>query len=87
MELPVISTVTTTTVSTVSTVTTTVTFAASFALVSVVTLFALLLQKEVVSSTDSPRLQALGRTLNVAIVPLLLTFAAILVASIAEVLR
>jgi hypothetical protein len=79
----VISTVTTTTVSTV----TTATFAASFALVSVVTLFALLLQKEVVSSSDSPRLQALGRTLNVAIVPLLLTFAAILVSSIIEVLR
>jgi len=78
-----ISTVTTTTVSTV----TTVTFAASFALVSVVVLFALLLQKEVATSAESPRLKALGRALNVAIVPLLLTFAVILVAKVAQLLR
>jgi hypothetical protein len=78
-----ISTVTTTTVSTV----TTVTSAASLALVSVAVLLVLLLQKEVATSADSPRLRALGRTLNVAIVPLLLTFAAILLARIAQVLN
>ena len=88
-----ISTITSTTVTTITSVTsttttvTTVSFAASLALVSVLVLFALLLQKELVLATDSPRFKALGRTLDVAVVPLMMSFAMILVARVIEVLR
>jgi hypothetical protein len=82
-----ISTVTTTTVSTVTTTVTTVSFVASLALVSVLTLFVLLLQKELATATESPRLKALGRTLDVAVVPLLMAFAMIVAVRVAEVLR
>jgi len=88
-----ISTVTSTTVTTITSITsttstlTTVSFVASLALVSVITLFVLLVQKELVLATDTPRLKALGRTLDVAVTPLLMTFAMILVARVAEVLR
>jgi len=86
-----ISTVTTTTVSTVTTTTTTtvaaMSFIASLALVSVLTLFVLLLQKELATASDSPRLKTLGRTLDVAVVPLLMAFAMIVVVRVAEILR
>jgi hypothetical protein len=82
-----ISTVTTTTVSTVTTTVTTVSFVASLGLVSVLTLFVLLLQKELATATESPRLKALGRTLDVAVVPLLMAFAMIVAVRVAEVLR
>jgi hypothetical protein len=81
-----VSTVTTTTVSTVTMVTATVTFAASLALATVLTLFALLVQKEVAVSTDAPRLRALGRALDIALVPLLLAFGMIAVVRIAQAL-
>ncbi len=88
-----ISTVTTTTVTTITSVTsttttvTTVTFAASLALVSILVLFVLLLQKELVTASDGPGFKAWGRTLDVAIVPLLMTFGMIAVTRIAQVLR
>lgn len=87
-----ISTVTTTTVTTVTSVTsvtsvTTVTFAASLALATVLTLFAILVQKEVAMSTDVPRLKALGRALDIALVPLLMAFGMIAVVRIGQVLR
>jgi hypothetical protein len=64
-----------------------VTFAASFALVSILVLFLLLLQKELVTATDAPRLKALGRTVDVAVVPLLMAFAMIAIASVWNVLH
>jgi len=78
-----ISTVTTTTVTTV----TTVTLAASLALLVVVALLLFLIQKEILSAATSPRAQALSRVLNIAILPLLLSFAFIAVVKVAEVLR
>jgi hypothetical protein len=82
-----ISTVTSTTVSTITSSITTGALAASLALVSVVILFVLLVQKELVTAADTPRFRALGRTLNVAIVPLLMAFAMIVVTRVAEALR
>lgn len=85
-----ISTVTSTTVSTITSSASSVTtgaLAASLALVSVIILFVLLVQKELVTAADPPRFRALGRTLNVAIVPLLMAFAMIVVTRVAEVLR
>ena len=78
-----ISTVTTTTVSTV----TTVALAASLGLIAIVTLLALLIQKELVTVGSGARTQALGRALNMAIVPLLMAFALIVAVKVAEVLR
>jgi hypothetical protein len=85
-----ISTVTSTTVSTITSSAssvTTGTLAASLALVSVVVLFVLLVQKELVTAADTSRFRALGRTLDVAVVPLLMAFAMIVVTRVAEALR
>ena len=85
-----ISTVTSTTVSTITSSASSLTtgaLAASLALVSVVVLFVLLVQKELVTAADTARFKALGRTLDVAIVPLLMAFAMIVVTRVAEALR
>lgn len=76
-----ISTVTATTISTV----TTVALAASFGLIIVITLLSLLIQKELVTTADSARTQALNRVLNVAIVPLLMAFLMLAVVRIVTV--
>jgi hypothetical protein len=47
----------------------------------------LLIQKELVTAATGPRAKALGRILNMAIVPLLMAFALIVVVKVAEVLR
>ena len=65
-----ISTVTTTTVTTV----TTVALAASLALLAVVALLIFLVQKEILTSTQSERGKQLARVLNVAVLPLLLWY-------------
>lgn len=78
-----ISTVTTTTVTTV----TSITLMASMALLMIVVLLILLIQKEIITVSDNQRLQAWGRIINVAIVPLLLSFGFIAVIAVAEVLR
>ena len=78
-----ISTVTTTTVSTV----TSVALAASLGLIAIVVLLALLIQKEVLTASTSPRARALSRVLNTAIVPLLMGFGFIAVVKVLEVLR
>jgi hypothetical protein len=78
-----ISTVTTTTV---STITTAVGIAASLGLMAVLTLIAFLVAKELAGADGRPRLQALGRALNVGIIPLLLVFGAITAAKVVEVL-
>lgn len=78
-----VSTVTTTTVSTV----TTVALAGSLAIVSILTLLALLIQKELTTAAEGHRLRALGRVLNIGIVPLLMGFALIVAVRVAEVLK
>jgi hypothetical protein len=80
-----ISTVTTTTVTTVTTAT--VALAAGLSLLSILTLLAVLIPKEIASASDHPRLQALGRVLNVAIVPLLMGFVVIAIVKVMEILR
>lgn len=66
-----VSTVTTTTVSTV----TTVAMAGSLGLIAIITLLMLLVQKEIIAVSEGSRAQALVRTLNIAIAPLLMAFA------------
>ena len=78
-----ISTVTTSTVS----ILTTPAIAGSLALIAVLILFALLLQKEVATASVDSRLRQLSRLLNFSIVPLLLAFILIVVYKVAEVLN
>lgn len=75
-----ISTVTTSTVTTVA-------LAGSAALIGIVFLFMLLVQKEVTTSSEDSRMIRLGKALNIAIIPLLIAFAVLAFTKIAEVLR
>jgi hypothetical protein len=76
-----ISTVTTT----VTTVTTTV-LAGSFALIATLMLLTFLIQKELISVAQGERWQRLSRSLNVVLLPLLLTFLAITVVEVMKAL-
>ena len=78
-----ISTVTTSTVTTVATAA----FAASLALVAVISLLIFLIHKEVISASNGEVPRALSRALNIAIVPLLLSFLFIVVVKVSEVLQ
>ena len=78
-----ISTVTTTTVSTVSTVT----IAGSLAVISIVLLLALLIQKELTTAATGRLPRILGRILNVGIVPLLMTFVLIVAVKVIDALK
>ena len=77
-----VSIVTTSTVTTVTTVAT----AASLIVITVVALLVFLILKEVLSASDDPRAMAMQRVLNIAIVPLLLSFGFILVVKLSEAL-
>ncbi len=77
----VISSITTTAV---SAVTSTEGFAASLGVIAVLLLISLVVTKELTSDTDAPRLQRFGRGLNVAIIPLLMGFTAIVAAKVVE---
>lgn len=77
-----ISTVTTTTVTTV----TLFGITALLGLVAVLMLISYLVAKEMLSASSSQRLQMISRRLNIAIVPLLLVFAAIIGDKIVEAL-
>jgi hypothetical protein len=78
-----ISTVTTTTVTTV----TTVALAATLSLLAVVALLIFLVQKEILSVASDERAQALNRVLNIAIIPLLLSFVFIAAVKVVQVLN
>jgi hypothetical protein len=60
---------------------------ASLALLAMVVLLTLLIQKEIISVSENRRLQSWGRVINVAIIPLLLSFAFMVVATVLELLR
>jgi hypothetical protein len=75
-----ISTVTTSTVSTI-------TLAGSFALIGILVLFSLLIQKELASASDNPRLKKLGRAVNFAIIPLLIVFFLVVVNQVINTLQ
>jgi hypothetical protein len=83
LENAMISTVTTSTVSTV----TTAAIYGSVALIGILVLLTLLIQKEVTTAGSSSRLKRLSKALNIAIVPLLIAFVLIVVTKVMEVLR
>ncbi len=78
-----ITTVTTTMVSTV----TTLALTGSLALVSVLVLLALLVQREISNASAGHRVQKMNRVLDIAIAPLTIVFALTLIAKITETLR
>jgi hypothetical protein len=75
-----ISTVTTSTVSTI-------TLAGSFALIGILVLFSLLIQKELASASDNLKLKKLGRAVNFAIIPLLIVFLLVVVNQVINTLQ
>ncbi|UCC52938.1 MAG: hypothetical protein JSV68_03035 [Anaerolineaceae bacterium] len=78
-----ISIVTTSTVTAVATAT----FTSSLALVVIISLLIFLIQKEVLSASSNGTAKAMSRVLNIAIVPLILSFLFIVFVKMAEVLR
>jgi len=78
-----VSTVTTATVATL----TTVAIAGSLALIGIFTLLALLVQKELITSARGRFAHALGRVLNIGIVPLLIVFVLIVAVRVADALN
>ncbi len=78
-----VSTVTTSTVMTV----TTIAVASSLALIVVMTMFTLLVQKEVAVTARERWMRALDRALNVGIIPLLIAFLALVAMRIAEICK
>jgi hypothetical protein len=60
---------------------------ASLALLAIAVLLMLLIQKEIISVSENRRLQSWGRVINVAIIPLLLSFGFMAVVTVLEVLR
>jgi hypothetical protein len=78
--------ISTVTVSTVSTVTT-ASLAGSVALIGIVVLFGMLLQKEITASSSNPRLQRLSQVLDIVIAPLLVSFLLIIVSQLVGVLQ
>jgi len=78
-----ISTITTSTVSTIATAS----IAGSVALVGVLVLLGLLIQKEMISNSESHRGKAFNKALNIGIPPLLFAFILIVGARIVEVLK
>jgi hypothetical protein len=82
-----ISTVTATTITTI----TAITLASSLELVAILALLVFLIQKEIFSFTSTPRAKAMGiffsKALNVAIVPLLISFGFIVIIKVSEVLQ
>ncbi len=78
-----ISTVTT---ATVSSITSTVGITASLGFIAVAMLISLLVTKEMARAGNHPRMLTMSRMLNVAIFPLAIVFAAIVVASVVDAL-
>ena len=61
--------------------------AGSFAMIGMLVLVGLLIQKELISASDDSRLQQLSRVMNVGILPLLLAFVLIVSLKIVEALN
>ena len=71
----------------ISTVTTSTISTASFVLIGIITLFLLLLQKEVTSTSKDGRMRKLGQILNIGIVPLLIAFLLVVAAKVIDIFR
>ena len=80
-----ISTVTVTTISTITTIAA-LGMVAALSMAATVTLIAFLATKELVSTRGDGSSQRIGRFLNVGIIPLLMTFIAVVAITIAQVL-
>ena len=78
-----VSTVTTTTVTTIAALAS----AGTLALLGIILLLVFLIQKELATATESRFAVVLGRVLNIAVVPLLLAFAFIVVVRVVQVLQ
>jgi len=78
-----ISTVTTSTVSTI----TTTALAGSVALIGILVLLALLIQKELASAAAGTHFKTLTRVLNIGILPLLIAFGMVVFSRVVEILR
>jgi hypothetical protein len=78
-----ISTVTAATIQTV----TTIAIAGSVSLIGILFLLALLIQKELASSSNIPFMQRLSRILNTGIFPLLIAFVLTVVVKVADLLH
>lgn len=82
-----ISTVTTTTITSI----TTLALTTSIELVAILALLLFLIQKEVFSFTSTPKAKAVGailnKVLNIAIVPLLVSFVFIVIVKVLEVIQ
>jgi hypothetical protein len=66
---------------------TTVAVASSLALIVVMTMFTLLVQKEVAITARERWMRALDRALNIGVIPLLIAFLALIAIRIAELLK
>jgi hypothetical protein len=66
---------------------TTAVAAASLSLIAILTLLALLIQKEISSGLEGARAKSLSRALNIAIVPLIVVFIAIVAIRVMDVLH
>ena len=75
-----ISTVTTSTVSTV-------TLAGSFAIIGILVLIALLIQKELTSTGTNKNVKSLRRFLNIGILPLIFVFVAVVISKVVTIIR
>jgi len=80
-----ISTVTTTTVTAITS--STAGLAASLLLLAVLALLFFLIQKEILSNATNPRALAMSKVLNIAIVPLVMSFIFIVVVKVASVIN
>jgi len=75
-----ISTVVTSTVSTISLI-------GSFALIAILLLLGLLIQKEIISNSKNEKLIKLGKIINVGIAPLMIVFVLSVLAKVNESLK
>lgn len=73
-----VSTITTSTVTTI---------AGSLAIIGILILLALLIQKEVVTSASGSRYSKLGQALNIGIIPLLIAFVLLVIVKVSDLLR
>ena len=72
----------------ISTVTTsTVTAAGTFAVIGIFVLLALLVQRELVSASNSERAGRLGKILDIGIVPLLIAFVLVVISKVGAALK
>ena len=76
-----------TTVTTTTTTVMTTTAGASLALIAILTLIMLLIQKEIIGGLSGARAKRVSRALNIAIVPLIVVFLVTMAFKVTDVLR